>query len=282
MSETLRPANVTDIGELPLPHSFELTSFQQISAGMEWQGTAQEALVEIARETTYSTPGMPIARSFWHLPRLIKVAVDSEVIGTDRLELVSEVTRFALQVYATGSDTEGLTKVTGMFAAHGLLDSPVAQKKDHATLFASTVQRSLDAAERLTEKVKEPEFNRPLLILPVCHGGVAAGLSVALKTGEFRNNRDIQVYPIRYSRAKSKDLRPKISNAEIGLIATSLEDRTVVVSDEDACTGRTIQGIIRLLQWHLPADSPIIGIANDDSRGGSTAKATQGVWWERL
>lgn len=79
-----------------------------------------------------------------------------------------------------------------------------------------------------------------ILFLTLCHGGLIPGAAVYANHQQSDPNPESFFYPIRFSRAKHNDKKPRLTNHEKRSLERLARDRAVIIFDEDIATGKTI------------------------------------------
>jgi hypothetical protein len=258
------------VGTPPERYAFEGIPETALSDTMGWKGTLATVYEEI--ETSYCD-GPPVVQQYpWHPARIVRGVIESDIQGDDRRRLTEVATAFALRAYAGVIHEADIDAIRTAIADAGLADQEIRQKYDSTTIGSSTSLQSAKTAARLQEKVSDPA-----LVVPVCHGGFLAGVQTALCRYE-QGDRDIAVYPLRHSRRKAGDCSVRIQPPELEHIRNLAVDRAIVVHDEDAYSGATVEDLVWRLTREFP-DTTVLGTVNHDSREGYL-RQTQGEWWE--
>jgi hypoxanthine phosphoribosyltransferase len=297
-------ASTAELQTLPDAFAYETTPPADILDSMAWNATARDILNDLIPVVAENAPPEPpekswlrkivesavranhpaateepadvsLGTSFWHPGRLMRAVLDKMPEGPARLDMIREVTRFSIRMYANGTDQRGLAIVTMLFKEAGLIDADVAQPKDTSTHLATSPRFTQKAANRLHDKT-----DAPLLMIPICHGGFVAGIQTALAYKKLRPQNDTKIHPVRYSKNKMQDPAPQISPTEMDLIRENARDHTVLVFDEDAIGGRTMATTVKHLKKQLGAGTVVLGLVADGTSRTQVETITHGTWWE--
>lgn len=266
----LQPLRVAEIGHPETVFWFESQPANGREQQMAWSGVLSEVIANLEEQIkNEGFPGGP-----WHAARLVRGILDSTVIGTGKVALVNETTRFAMELYAGTPNPERLDAIRDALGGRGMHSMIIVQEYDRHTDNATIPDHSRTTAERLAQKIDDP-----LLIIPLCHGGLVAGTQAALLLQRSKPKQDIVLYPVRYSRRKRHDSRPQLTDYEMLYLQDLSKDRTVIVLDEDTGTGASITQAVRYFSGVLGANQ-VLGIANNDYRDNIWV-SLQGAWWEK-
>lgn len=263
------------VNAIPLPERFAFENLSEDDPGknMEWSGPVA-AMVDQA--AAVSAGQESLTDGYWSSARTVRAAIDSRVGGPDRIMLISLATDVALRTYAGVGASEHITALRDSLSLAGLLGANVSQTADLTSSAANAAALSKAASAKISDRLP----GAPLLMVALCHGGLVAALQTALYTAR---RHDVVVYPVRSSLRKHGDYDVHLPDAdEIRHITKLAEDRTVVVHDEDASGGTTIQKAItglRRLLWRTRPE--ILGVVNLDSRSPKEI-TKQGEWWEKI
>jgi hypothetical protein len=240
---------------------------------IEWHGTAQDILRAVENAIVQNS----LARSYWMSARLMRVIMHHSLNDPPaKAGLITQTTKFLLELYAGRSQAEDFSKIVQTIEAANLQHFVVEQEYDETTLEATVASRSRDAAHRLAQKT-----NDPLLLLPLCNGGLVAGIQTALLHQRERPGHDVMLYPVLFSRWKSGHLQPQINSHEQAFLQEASDGRKVVVFDEDASTGASVTRAMRYFSNLLSGSLGTLGMVNQDSRSPLIIQ-TQGEWWEKV
>jgi hypoxanthine-guanine phosphoribosyltransferase len=258
-----------------MPNQFPFeTSYQNMPAlaeSMHFYGPLSTIIGDLA--TTQVTEY--VSKYFWHPARLVRAAVNGgDITGEPNVELVQDATDYAASAYTGTPTVEQFSAVANRLAGHGFFTKWVEQTYDPTTLEAQRPERAAAAAERLHAHIGV----RDLLVLPICHGGLLPAIE-GTAYYQRMTGADAATYPIRYSRTKQLDRRPKVQPEALEHMREAAQDRTVVVYDDDTKTGRTVTRMLRYLQENGVQGNGLVGVVNYDRRS-ARLKNKQGSWFE--
>jgi hypothetical protein len=126
----------------------------------------------------------------------------------------------------------------------------VRQVPDDISLVASEPRFSQATARKLCELVGSEEA----MFLAVGHGGIGAGLDVVLRCEDMSGQRNLEFYPVRYSRTEHKgyaDTTPCLTLAEIDYLRKEAIRKRVIVFDENHCTGNAVRTVARFISEEI-------------------------------
>lgn len=254
----------------PPSFAFEAVSSVVRYVDMSFVGSLQEVLDGMQHMNSPVDAG-----KFWAPARIVRAVIDSEIAqGQARIDLVNSATSLAIGMYKGSVPIEHTENLRGRLKEYGLLSDIVAQGEDIVTCGATAPDLSRSNAERLFKR----KDHKSLLMIPLCHGGLVAGIETYLYLQQKQPEVDMPIYPVRFSRAKQRDPHPFMSAAEEEYIHELGRGRTIVLYDEDAFTGQSIAKAVTYLRARH--GSKIIGMANADKRL-PLAKYLQGRQWQR-
>jgi hypothetical protein len=98
------------------------------------------------------------------------------------------------------------------------------------------------------------------MFLAVGHGGIGVGLDVVLRHEDLSGQRNLEFYPLRYSRTEHKgyaDTRPCLTPAEIGYLRKEAIGKGVIVFDENHCTGKTVRRVARFISEEIAPNQDV-------------------------
>ncbi|HJQ08334.1 MAG TPA: hypothetical protein VJ836_02510 [Candidatus Saccharimonadales bacterium] len=250
----------------------EVYAFEKVSntGPMEWNGPVSDVCVAVGRMIAANV----LEGNYWQPARLVRAVIDNYAGAPDgRISLVNDATAVALELYAGIPNSDNFKALVSRFRHYNLDSTEIKQRHDNLTASSSIATYSYNQARALERCITEP-----ILFLPVCHGGLVAGLQAFLY--HQRERTDGCLYPIRHSTDKVEDVIPYISKRELRYIAEQSDDRTIVVYDDDACEGSTLVEVIEYLEHNLPKNRTITGRVNLDCRSSDNI-ARQGIYWEK-
>lgn len=253
--------------EAPPVYPFELIDAAAMDR-MEWDGPLSDVMQGLGQMAlTQSVEG-----GYWHPFRLMATVMHRSVEGEDKLRLVQSAADLSVDVFAGQADQGQVGDVSRLLVKHGLYDLNIRQSYSGINRYLNDPSLSRQSADRLATKVGDP-----VLMMPVCNGGFIAGVQAFLHYRRLQS--DNVLYPVRFSTSKSNDAVPHLNDAELEYITEASADRPIVIFDEDACSGETIDALARHLRARMPKRD-ILGLVNQDYRNRFN-KADQGEWWGR-
>lgn len=260
--------------------SNELGAYWAKPMPMQYTGQVTDVLSDL--RSHLAEPSFEgVKDKFWHPSLVLRAIIDSSVDGPERIELVNAAASFGLDFYGERDTTDSFDRLVGLVEAAGLEQATVSQQQDNNSLESSVWRRAMSVALYLTEIIPEDE---PLFVMPICHGGFIAGLRVALEYKRQRPEADIRVYPARLSTYKNADKEPSLTPGEVDYVTELATGRTIVVADEDATSGTSVQNGVRYMKSHFPR-STVWGVVCRDVRRKTMRVADyqrrQGSNWER-
>jgi hypothetical protein len=271
-----RPAAAVEIGEVA-GASWREFPFEDLSDtaydDMEWVGTLGQVLAAVEPQVANNT----LVGGYWMSGRIVRGILDSRAQGPDKLRLATQATRLLLEQLAGIASPERFEELRRAIGEAGLRGHIVQQENDDYTWAASRARHALDAAARLEEHIE----GQPALIIPLCHGGLLAGIQTALCYKRELTSSDTLLYPVRLSRRKQQDRTPHVTAAEMEWLRAEAKDRDVIIFDEDTATGESVARAVGTFAQRLPEAKRVIGIAGSDDRSEYTKRA-QGEWWEKV
>lgn len=207
------------------------------------------------------------------LARLVRATLDATGIDDrTKLALTQETTASMLRIYALGGvAVEEAMDSVGNRLMQALGNCAIHQKEDLGTIWSSDPELSEAGAEAITSATE-----KPILMLPLCHGGLIAGVQTFLY--HQQTHQGGLLFPVRYSRIKSGDASPDITPQAQDYLRGVAAGRTVVVYDEDASMGVSVANAVRYFSEILQTKD-IIGVVNNDVRDQANV-AEQGQRWE--
>jgi hypothetical protein len=258
------------LGAPPPQYAFESVTSTDLRA-MFWKGTLGQVCDEI--EASRSHGVSVLEPQVWHPARIVRGVLESDIDGQDRVSLIVSATRFAVRAYAGVTEDTDIHTIKKDIVDAGLSGQQIIQGVDPPTARGTASQLSSETAARLDQKV-----DGPTLIIPVCHGGFLAGVQTALCRYR-QGHEDTTVYPLRFSRYKSREKSVHIPPQELEHIQSLAEGRTVVLHDEDASNGAPLDELAQRMAYVLP-EHTVLGAVNLDAREDYRSEDL-GPWWEK-
>jgi hypothetical protein len=258
---------------MPQQFAFEKVPPASISK-MEWTGELGEAFdtVRALAEGTVALSG-----AYWAVSRVARGIIDdSSVSGTERIQLINQVTEASLGIYAGNPNLACVETLGQSLERAKLMDRQVTQPVDTVTAYVTGRMEPLrqEAVAQLSA------VTGSLLLVPLCHGGFVAGMQQALVRQRSAPDTPVMVYPVRLSRTKHSDRVPLVGVEELDMLTRSAQTGITLVYDEDVVTGDTMGAAIEYLREQIPG-VPIVGGAAVDSREPNELRE-HGACWEKV
>lgn len=251
--------------EQPLPLAHE-----------RWNATVQDAIVDLGRLTmdAYRQPSDERLwdEAIWHPSRILAAVIKATDRHTPRVREVTQLTNFTKKLYIGNADSADIDTIEEIAQHFGITQKDAYLWIDSRTLTATNPTLSRKAAERLQVRSHQNPY-----MIPLGNGGFTAGILTALEYQRM-TGRELPIYPIRFSRNKNYDYEPFATNEELTHLATTAQDHTIVVFDEDTTSGQTIREAVIYFRSKLP-NQVVVGLANSDKRSHNILRE-QGAWWE--
>lgn len=119
----------------------------------------------------------------------------------------------------------------------GLMSSRLDQGRDNISEDASDPLHS----QRTARELRRQTSGDSVLFIALGNGGLSAGMLAYIYYKGKKRGNDSSFYPVRYSRTKKRDGRPRLRPEEIDHLQQLAEASSdVVVFDEDISSGRTL------------------------------------------
>src|SRR6185312_8568069 len=155
----------------------------------------------------------------------------------------------------------------------GMFDMTVEQPKDETTWEATNPLFSYATAQKLAYDNKGEE----MLLIALGHGGTAAGLDVFLRYWDITETHS-DFYVVRFSRHKSFDETPQLTDEEIKILQDKARGKHVVLFDEDTFGGKTLKDAQRYFRSRVFKQTPaaatnmVIGSFGEQQKDSSSHK----------
>jgi len=244
---------------------------------MRWEGPVSALLRDIGPVAAAGeTSSESLKGVLWHPSLITRAVIDSSIEGDDRIRLINATTNLGVGLYAGQPIAHEYETLSEQLTSAGLAGATVTQSHDEVTHFASFRSRAAGAAAVLAWTI--PEGKR-LLVMPICYSGFLPGIRTALEYRRRRPDADIRLYPFRFSMHKLGDTEPRLTPEEERYVQQIGRGRTIVLVDDDASRGETLQSAVSHMKALFPR-SRVIGVANRDYRTGD-ARDRQGRLWQR-
>jgi hypothetical protein len=276
------PASTEDMGNLPVEFAFERAS----PFGMSYNGTVGDVLQTLT-ENASDTNTVPLDEGFWYPSLALRGVVDGTLnvdLIPHRFGLINVAAQFALRAYAGSAQASDVHELGAAVAeadqyrvnVKSLNEMHLKQWGDGQTATATGAQYSLESANRLLT-----DYDEEILMIAICHGGFPAAAQTFLMLERERQKSGYTgqdwLYPARFSSKKHGDIYLQITHEEVEALGVFAVGKLIVVHDEDAHSGTTIQAAVDDMSTWFPGNE-VIGITNYDAREAE-AKMSQGVWF---
>lgn len=173
---------------------------------------------------------------YWRPADLVFGAQQAAYEQENGVAIVQEATRFALDAYTGHFDGERLDGLARAIGRPAVARGIVSHRFDSIVLQASDPLRCKYTAIRLAARL-----TRPMLMLPLCKGGLAAGMQTFLYHQSLPSvTPNGELYPVYYSQKKADHAEPRLEASEIAHLRAAAADRQVVVFDDTAQSGQTL------------------------------------------
>lgn len=154
------------------------------------------------------------------LQRAVKLSINANNYNPRRA--IYQLERFKEIVHVRGYDE--------------LLSSPVVQIQDKPQWDSTDPHKSLKTAKSIIQDTN----NRDILLIPLGHGGVPAGIDVYNFYTMLSESESSIIYPVRFSRLKKGDKMPRLTDEETVFLKDKSQGRQAIIFDEDTNTGETL------------------------------------------
>lgn len=270
---SVSPVTASELGTLPDVFAFETASWTARETGEEPRN-----LIEAVATLPKMIDDGSLERGFWLPAQVVGATINQPLTRPNRLLLIREATKFALTMYAGTASLEAFEDLAANLEREGLMTTKMLPVYDGPTTDHSTAELSRQTAEKLAHKVNK----ETLLAIATCQGGFVAAAQIFLSLQRFRQDvtGNDALHPMRNSAEKMRDTVPYASDSEIEMLKEASSERRVVVIDEDANTGRSMTGTLRLIGERVTSfSSSTLGVVNYDNRSKRN-RERQGEWWE--
>lgn len=249
---------------------FDTVNYTDIRKSTDLYGSVIQVLTQLEYSLGNNTPDA-LATQVLHPARITRAVLNHKEQLTARekdtkgtVEVVQAAAKLGLNTYRQSSEaSQSLTTFADTATriwGKGFLDIHIQQEFDEITWEATTPERSKNTAERLADR-----HMGNVLFIALGHGGVSAGMDVFLRYCERVGSSDSDFYPVRFSRLKMADTTPRLTQEELQHLRILAQDRSVVVFDEDASSGDTLNTAERFFET-LVTGSPVVAETNLDRR----------------
>jgi hypothetical protein len=213
-------------------------------------------------------------------PRIIRALLDFKEENPDDprlLRLLRLGVDTSLSIYRRYDDPTTIDGPLGLRneiakASGGILERALRQYPDDISLVASEPCFSQATARELAQIIGSEQA----MLFVTAHGAIGAGLDVVLRYEEVSCRRNLEFYPVRYSRSENKgyrDTEPRLTPAEIEHLRKAVNGKRVIVFDENRCTGKTLETVAEFISKEVAPDQDVNTVCNVNTGAG-------GVWVE--
>lgn len=117
-------------------------------------------------------------------------------------------------------------------------------------------------SQKTAYKLKEELWSGEYTFIALWHGGIIPGIDVFLRLQEQMEESG-QIYPIRFSRIKHKDKKPKLWNDyESKYLSESIRWKPLIIFDEDSSSGNTLKQAREFFEWEFSGFDRILQVSN--------------------
>lgn len=262
------------VGDITSAQSTSSYAFEHLNpdtyTDMYWLGTLDQVVAAVQPHIENDSLDM----CYWMSGRILRGILDTRIDEPRKVELVTLASRLLLEQFNGNPSVDIFHRLAAAIGKAGIGATSILQRYDRHTEYATYPGLSMRAAAALSEKIE----GRPLLLMPLCHGGLIAGAQTALLYMREHPESDTAFYPVRFSRTKKADHWPRVGSHELEHIRTLAENREVIIFDEDTNTGKSVRGAVRYFRSALSARR-VLGLANRDMRPDDV-QHIQGTWWQ--
>jgi hypothetical protein len=210
----------------------------------------------------------------FHTQRIIRALVDCKEENPQDvklLELLRNGIFTSLNMYRQYDNPDTLNDILGLREKivkldESILGKIVNQYTDNINLVASDPRFSEATAEKLYKMIG----NEKAILFVVGHGGIGAGLDVILRFEELSGQRNLEFYPVRFSRSEYKgymDTTPCLTTAEIDYLREEVVGKKVIVFDENHYTGTNVRTVTKFISEKLACEVEMIYNVNTGMPG---------------
>lgn len=215
-----------------------------------------------------------LRNEFWSAPLVARAVIDNPVPGVDRTTMVNQATQYATEVFAGNPTEHHYNTLKEALKNADLLSRTVQQPYDEVKAKATDPRLAALSAAQIA--IKTEDMPGSLFLLPLCHSGLPACLATKLYLQQ--GDKDVAMYPVRYSKRQHKDDAPFIVHQEEEYLKKSARGATVIVFDELAESGQSLRDSV-LYFSQLFRKARVLGFAGYDLRDEMTT-CVDGQWWE--
>jgi hypothetical protein len=269
-------AMIADTATLPAGVPPALLHGEVKRTGMSYYGVLPGILSDLAAcEVQGDTDKHLLHKNYWRPAQLVRAVVDSNLEGTERIDLINQVMRFALQAYNNSFDKELLEDIVAKAQGSDFCETHIESRFDQHAVWGTFDPFPHDAATQIRELTK-----RPLLILALGRTGLPSAITGALELRAL--GTPALMYPIKFSIYKTLNEQPVPGQQPLSLLEPTLRPeehafllkaagyRDIVVWDSDVKDGTTMGRALAYFRRVFP--NRVFGVANLDYR---TLKSAQ-------
>lgn len=143
-----------------------------------------------------------------------------------------------------------------------LFKKRIIQENDETTWEASDPEYS----KKTSTHILDSFGNRDILFIPLAYGGILSGIDSYLRYLNSSSSKGSKFYPVRFSTNKLLDIEPRLCSSEVKYLTEAAIDREVVLFDEDAYTGNTIEKARKYFKEKVFVNKEVHAVINMDMR----------------
>ena len=201
----------------------------------------------------------------FHTQRIIRALVDYKEENPREvklLELLRAGIATSLNIYRGYDNPNTINDVLKLHQKiinidESTLDRTVHQYTDDINLVASEPKFSEATAKKLYQMIGSEKA----ILFATGHGSIGVGLDVVLRFKELSGQRNLEFYPVRFSRSEYKgykDTIPRLTNAEIDYLREEIVGKRVIVFDENHNTGMNVRTVTKFISEKLGCEAEMI------------------------
>lgn len=221
--------------------------------GFHYNGTSVPELTEIIdspeEQTVYLNQIKGVETNIDEVRQVAAAGVLRAYLGQHSVDKINDALELLL---ATVHPQTGIfPRINGEDARY---PSTVTGMLDSASVIATRLNRPPDTVAALSDEI---DVTEPTLIIGIAQGGVISAAKTFLELG----GRESEFRAVKFSRLKMKDSEPNFypyPDSKKEELVSLAEGRQVVIHDEDANTGKTLDVVTRYFANMF--GKPVIGI----------------------
>jgi hypoxanthine-guanine phosphoribosyltransferase len=189
--------------------------------------------------------------SMLYAGRLMRGVLDDKIdnvesaIDFDSIVLASDLTLDVLRGQVPADRIDETFRISRLHTIPA--EAKIKQKIDEST-HSATKPVLIHRTER---ELRSVIGDADMLCVALCHGGLLAAAGVYLQREVERPGSQSVFYPARHSMYKHGDESPQLTDEEVGRLRAEVQDRELVVIDEDVSTGNTAVTAMRYFKNKL-------------------------------